>query len=193
LDGVYLDMIVSLCNPSPEDNLPDISTITSWAEELCKDRDTYPATKEPILLATLRTFAFDVDTIGQTHTRPPKGLEELATLSIEDAIRGFVEGAGSEETYEDRARYSTRQRLMRGRKPAVTRYGYICMVPNHTEEDDCIVAFAGGMFLYVVRQEGWFQETMKERYSFVGEAYVHGLMDVDVERLNLEKSKLILV
>lgn len=76
----------------------------------------------------------------------------------------------------------------------MTQYGYICMVPSHAEVEDCILAFAGGSVLYVVRHAGWFPEksTLVEKYTFVGEAYVHGLMDVDVASVR-EKSEFILI
>lgn len=191
IEGIYLDMIVSLCDPSPDDGVPDISLITRWTEQLCSDQSTYPATKEPMLLAVLRTLALDVETLTPgEYIRPPKGLEELASLPFEEAVRRFIKGppTESDETYEDRARHSNRQILMRGRRPAVTQYGFICMVPNHAEEEDCILALAGGMVLYVVRQAGWFPE----RYSFVGEAYMHGAMD-DVVRESMRRPTFILV
>ncbi|KAK0658021.1 heterokaryon incompatibility protein-domain-containing protein [Cercophora newfieldiana] len=196
LDGKYHDMIVSLCDAAPNDSLPNISTITRWAEELCTTQDVYPATKEPMLLAVLRTLALDVDNLVSVElVRPPKGLEELSMLPIADAIRGFINGTGSKETYDERGRHTNRQRYLKGRRPAVTQYGYICIVPEHAEKEDCIVAFAGGAVLYVVRQEGWVRGAsgLEERYSFVGEAYVHGLMDVDVEQPKSERSRFVLV
>jgi hypothetical protein len=99
----------------------------------------------------------------------------LAALSIQEAVQKFVGGAKTGNDYDDRMRYFTRRMFMRGRRPAVTQNGYICMVPRHSEAGDFVFAFAGGVMLYVVRHAGWFPE----RFNFIGEAYVHGLMDME--------------
>lgn len=205
VQGIYLDMIVSLVGDPPKEDLPGVPTISRWLDELCDSphldypivdsrpayphrpkRDVYPsphdpqAPGEPMLLAALRTLAFDVDFDRDTqhHTRPPKGLEQLASMSVEDAARGFIEGvegaaADSEPDYAEKSRLQIRRNLLRGRRPALTQRGHICMVPAHAEVEDCILALAGGCMVYVVRHTGF----VPERYTFVGEAYMHGWMD----------------
>ncbi|KAK0616735.1 hypothetical protein B0T14DRAFT_251674 [Immersiella caudata] len=203
VQGIYLDMIVSLVgDPPPIEEPPNLSTITRWLDELCDSphlnfpivdsrpvyphrpkRDLYPdvqnplALGEPMLLAALRTLTFDIDFDPHTvhHTRPAKGLEQLASLPVEDAARGFIEGsdAVADLDYKEKSRLQMRRDLLQGRRPALTQRGYICMVPAHAEVEDCILALAGGCMLYVVRHTRF----APERYTFIGETYMHGWMD----------------
>ncbi len=138
-----------------------------------------------MLRVTLRTLAFDIENIEyNSFARPPKGLDDLAGLSIEHAVRRFVEGPntteqGESRSYMDTIRYTTRRQLIRGRRPAVTREGYIGMLPSHARVGDLVFAFAGGMMLYVVRDVG---EEEEGKFTFVGEGYVHGLIDTESGR-----------
>ncbi|KAK8201417.1 heterokaryon incompatibility protein-domain-containing protein [Phyllosticta capitalensis] len=60
---------------------------------------------------------------------------------------------------------------MRSRKFGFSQKKHVAAVPATAQVGDCVWALAGGRLLYVLRpaEEG--------RYHFIGECYVHGLMD----------------
>ena len=62
-----------------------------------------------------------------------------------------------------------------GRRLAWTREGYVGVVPAAAAMGDEVVCFFGGQMLYVLRRsvEG-------ETWEFMGECYIHGLMDGEV-------------
>jgi hypothetical protein len=59
----------------------------------------------------------------------------------------------------------------RFRKPFLSRKGYVGLVPDHSKVGDILVVFLGAKFPYVLRKN-----SHDDTYSFVGEAYVHGIM-----------------
>lgn len=62
------------------------------------------------------------------------------------------------------------------RSLCVTSKGYVAMVPASSVVGDSIFALIGGQVLYVLRPES----IRRHEYRYVGEAYVHGLMDGEV-------------
>ena len=62
------------------------------------------------------------------------------------------------------------------RNICVTRKGYVGMAPEAAGAGDAIYAFVGGQVLYALRVE----HKAGTRVEFLGEAYVHGLMDGEV-------------
>ena len=64
------------------------------------------------------------------------------------------------------------------RTPGVSLKHYILIVPYTTEEGDLIWAFVGGRVLYVLRPI----DRDTNHYTFIGECYVHGLMDGELDR-----------
>jgi hypothetical protein len=65
-----------------------------------------------------------------------------------------------------------------GRNVCLLDNGYLGMAPLLAEVGDLVFAFRGGQVLYTLRPEGSFVG----RYSYIGETYVHGLMDGEVMR-----------
>jgi hypothetical protein len=68
-----------------------------------------------------------------------------------------------------------------GRRFAVTKKGYMAMIPPHSEVGDLICILLGGQTPFILRYDpdnGDSDNTMGNRgtYQLVGEAYVHGLM-----------------
>jgi len=132
-----------------------------------------------MLHAVLRTLVFDVDVLAPGElTRPPSGLDKLAGLGVEDAIKRFIFGMdlgeGATIGYDRAMSFTERRERLRGRRPAITTAGRIGMAPSHARDRDLVCAFAAGMHLYIVRE---IEDSSPVRYIFVGEAYVHGLMD----------------
>lgn len=63
-------------------------------------------------------------------------------------------------------------RLIEGRVFFLTDRGYIGIGPANTQPDDCLCTLAGGDVPYTIRP------TMNaSEYTFIGESYVHGIMD----------------
>jgi heterokaryon incompatibility protein (HET) len=58
----------------------------------------------------------------------------------------------------------------RNRRLAYTEDGYMCLVSHQADVNDAIFMLFGGSVLYVLRPQG-------DDYVFIGECYVHGLMD----------------
>jgi hypothetical protein len=58
----------------------------------------------------------------------------------------------------------------RDRRPFLSEKGYVGLAPVHVEVGDVLVLFSGAKFPYVVRKKD------DATYTFVGEAYVHGIM-----------------
>lgn len=67
------------------------------------------------------------------------------------------------------------RRRSRYRRLAVTKMGYIGAVPVMADRGDSVCMFQGGPLLSVIRPKG-------EGYTFLGHAYVHGLMHGEVLR-----------
>ena len=69
----------------------------------------------------------------------------------------------------------------RNRQFCVTRKGYMGWAPPTAKPGDCICIFFGGQVPYVVRPNG-------KEYEFLGEAYIHGIMNG--EALSMEGIKM---
>ena len=70
-----------------------------------------------------------------------------------------------------------REDITLGRRFAITRCGFIGLVPSHALVGDKVFAFEKGPVLYVARKSmiSWVSEA--KQYIYVGESYFHGLMD----------------
>lgn len=72
----------------------------------------------------------------------------------------------------------TYTRATRGRNICLLEDGYVGMVPELAEAEDCVFAFLGGQVLYTLRP--W--NSSSGHYRYIGETYIHGLMDGEVMR-----------
>lgn len=59
-----------------------------------------------------------------------------------------------------------------GRRVAVTRKGYVCLIPEHVRQGDAVWLVDGAQTPYVLRPRG-----ATGTWEFVGDCYVHGVMD----------------
>lgn len=69
-------------------------------------------------------------------------------------------------------------RATRGRNVCLLEDGYLGMVPVLAEVGDRIFAFLGGQVLYTLRPDS----SRPGHYLYIGETYIHGLMDGEVMR-----------
>ena len=67
--------------------------------------------------------------------------------------------------------YTTSMDDMFKRRPILSAQGYVGLAPSHAEVGDVIVIIYGAIVPFVLR------ESAEGRFEFVGEAYVHGIMD----------------
>jgi hypothetical protein len=58
----------------------------------------------------------------------------------------------------------------RDRRPFLSEKGYVGLAPVLVQEGDVVVLFLGAKFPYVIRKKN------DATYTFIGEAYVHGIM-----------------
>jgi len=61
----------------------------------------------------------------------------------------------------------------RFRRPFLSQKGYFGLVPDTAAVGDVVVVFEGAKFPYVLRK---CEDEVEEKYTLVGEAYVHGIM-----------------
>ncbi|KAJ4313499.1 hypothetical protein N0V84_009376 [Fusarium piperis] len=136
------------------------------------------------------------DTQNARASRPRASDEYLDCLFILELLESWPNMTPEERTArfpELEARrfpsgsYRGNMATMDGKKPYLTRKGYVGMCPSQATEGDQVVIFTGGRIAFVLRPlEG------SEEYTFVGEAYCDGVMDGEIleradERLFLIK------
>lgn len=82
--------------------------------------------------------------------------------------------------------YSSSAADMRGKRPFLTRRGYVGMAPEAARLGDVVVVFCGGQIPFVLRpvEEGMF--------TFVGEAYCDGIMDGELVSSGVEETFLLM-
>lgn len=101
----------------------------------------------------------------------------------------FLLGVSTEEQGEHKAEYDRRQQMaskyrtnmgvMTGKKPFLSRKGYVGLAPSEAVVGDAVVILCGGRIPYVLRpaKDG-------DRYSHVGEAYCDGVMDGEIRTVS---------
>ena len=70
------------------------------------------------------------------------------------------------------ANYRESMTIMKGKRPLLTRKGYLGMGPAETQPGDAVVIFCGGRIPFVLRP----QNGAEDMWSLVGEAYCDGVM-----------------
>jgi len=62
----------------------------------------------------------------------------------------------------------------------ITEKGYIGLAPAKTEPGDRIAVLFGGRVPYILRQNQPDNSTEPTTWTFIGDSYVHGIMDGEV-------------
>ncbi|KAM0146944.1 hypothetical protein ACHAQE_010483 [Botrytis cinerea] len=78
------------------------------------------------------------------------------------------------------ASYKNAMSYQQNRRPFISEQGYVGLVPGHSLPGDIIVIIFGMVQPSVVRSVG------EDRWELIGEAYVHGIMDGEIMKDNLQ-------
>ncbi|EEU43081.1 uncharacterized protein NECHADRAFT_47029 [Fusarium vanettenii 77-13-4] len=167
---VHLSRIVDFCAKSTAKNEPIYDNDERRAEAVWRVPvgDLYWTKDTPNARAS-RSLASDqyldcIFVLELLESWPDMTPEERTARFPELEARRFPSGS-----------YRGNMAAMDGKKPYLTRKGYVGMCPSHAVEGDQVVIFMGGRILYVLRPlEG------SEEFTFVGEAYCDGVMDGEI-------------
>lgn len=171
--GILFDEITCLYDNNKSE---DTVVIRSWIERACKELGDgpYPHTGETVLLAALRTITLDVAPVDiDIFARQQDNLDDLVNLPVGDVLVKLMCTDPSMDIEAGILR-EMRREMTKWRRFAITRRGFIGLVPFHSRVADKGFAFSGGSVLYVARELAGLSQT---RYTYVGESYSHGLMD----------------
>ena len=177
--GFLVDSINQL-SPIWDKNVQDTFHLKSWTPG--NPNDTYH-TGETILQAFLRTVVGDVfwDNKGTCSRGFSLDWSFLETKQFDPV-----------EALQQQRMAASANGISSGRRIGQTSKGYMGLVPAAARLGDRIVLIFGGSVLYVLRpREG----LLASQYEFVGECYIHGLMDGEVLDWEMDQmgSEIILV
>jgi hypothetical protein len=177
LKGVFVDKI-RVTGAIGSTSLFDFGGEFSWAS-LCANA-MYAPTRENWLIAYFRVLVADTcSKDGKTTSRASEveWPEELG--SVNDLLETMNRTGTAGSRRVGHAKSLTMKRTF-----AVTQAGYIGLVPSYAEVGDEIWVLVGGQVLYVLRETDRTKIQSKTKiYEFLGEAYMHGLMDGEAEDL----------
>ena len=168
LKGVRFDSIASLSSHG-EDRIDDWSVLKEWSSFVKEPLRNYQPTKETMATAFWRTMTADfVRADGQVICR---GSEFGWTLRSRDMITLSVPFEKTDLLESKVQAPMIMKEATINRKFAHTaEHGYIGLMPRRAEVDDLIYVLHGGQVPFVLRKSD-------EAYTFIGECYVHGIMD----------------
>ncbi|OAG08698.1 HET-domain-containing protein [Paraphaeosphaeria sporulosa] len=105
-------------------------------------------------------------------------------VRLSEVIAGGKEVLTREEVHRLLAgRYRGNMSVMDGKRPYITRKGYLGMCPGLAIEGDVVVIFCGAKIPYVLKPQ-----PEVDKYTFVGEAYCDGMMDGQILERGQEAS-----
>ncbi|KAK3179092.1 hypothetical protein OEA41_001231 [Lepraria neglecta] len=164
IEGACIDMIKEVS--AIANDIDDDSIEQSWGSGL--DSVVYHTGGETIL-AFLRTITAEVRSRyggGRFEHRRYRGhaMDWRYELSEHDTLR--FEGKEVKENLRTSMKAATHYRRF-----TWTNRGYMGLMHPRAKERDLICTLYGGQVLYVLREHG------PNEHSFIGECYIHGLMD----------------
>ena len=163
--------------------------VKDWLPIGLRATDTYPSTGQPLHAALSVTLV--ADAAFDIADNPSRGnaMDWILYTQRPDRLTGQENGR------KDRMTVAFNRATI-GRRLCLTDNGYIGLVPASTEVGDKVAVLYGGAVLYILRHaveqdsseiESGFANcstnickchaTVAKNYVFVGEAYIHGLMD----------------
>ncbi|KAH7309637.1 heterokaryon incompatibility protein-domain-containing protein [Stachybotrys elegans] len=158
-------------------------------EQIVLDLKCYPTGED------VESVCHSIMVAGEDVT--PKGIAGATMAELYALFRGRYLRLPGETTKE--SRFTTEEtrvnafiyyqfvyRVAYGRRLFSTKKGYAGLGPNSTKAGDCVVLLNGGRTAYILRPR-----SKKEpvTYQFLGEAYVHGVMNGEGFALGLESKE----
>ncbi|QGI63959.1 hypothetical protein CEK26_007910 [Fusarium fujikuroi] len=96
----------------------------------------------------------------------------------EDVSEKLVQWEEEHRGADTKHNYRESMRKMQGKRPFLTKVGYLGMGPMESRSGDVVVVFCGGRIPFVLRPlEG---SSGRDEFLYVGEAYCDGIMDGEV-------------
>ena len=170
--GVYIDILIDIMRETG----PNRETIMAVAREQGRnwaiDSKHKYFTGEDFANAMKRTAVLDL--INDEQGRPSERGGKLDTAFLR---RPRAELSLGEYRHQMNMR-SAQLKASTLREMALSQKHYVLMVPNTAVAGDAIWALAGGQVLYILRP----MNRELKQYRFIGECYVHGLMDGEILR-----------
>jgi Heterokaryon incompatibility protein (HET) len=159
-------------------NWPQSVTFITDIQSFCDQSDRLAQSTQPIYKSPKqREEAVWRIPCGDMHRNSDIG-RSRALANSPDVLAGFrLLKAGFES---DEAKYAADLRLhsyttsmgdMFKRRPFLSAQGYVGLVPSRAQIGDIIVIIYGAIVPFVIRHSD------EGRFKFIGEAYVHGIMD----------------
>lgn len=172
--GLTIDFIESLSSIW-EENGNDTTEVRSWAPALQGRIGPYQPSGEGMDIAFQRTVVADM----RRATRTPEETCEWRGNSIDWSI---LEKRPEEMTLKQSIEKYHMQNALYiacfGRRLCHTEQGYMGLVPAAAKVGDTVSVFSGGSVCYTLRRVDNNTTTSNARlYQFIGESYIHGLMD----------------
>lgn len=146
--------------------------------------------KKPWTAESNSIFSTRHDTINELDERAARAVDDGedhdTVLDTEHDLPAALFDPGTEQLFRAILSQITSNRAL-----GVTKSGYLALLPKGARIGDCIVVLDGGPVPFVLRSAHSCEASSRlahggQRWSLVGEAYVHGLMDGEVATLSLE-------
>jgi hypothetical protein len=178
LKGVFVDKI-RVIGAMGSTSVFDAGAEYSWAS-LCGNA-MYAPTRESWLTAYFRVLVADTCSKDGKITSRASEVEWPDELG---PVNDLLETMKRTGTAGSRRSGNMKSMTMK-RSFAVTQAGYIGLVPSYAEVGDEVWVLVGGQVLYVLRDTDRKDiQSEKRIHEFLGEAYMHGLMDGEAGDLN---------
>ncbi|KAI4112759.1 MAG: hypothetical protein LQ338_008277 [Usnochroma carphineum] len=162
LTGIMIDQISEL-STIWDNNFFDTATVRSWAPR--DSTAVYAQTGQTMDEAFRITILADMNVVDESRGH-------MADLDLLDARNDCL----SADQFGRNTKMGWALRSAAGRRRLCwTKNGRMGLVPPAAQVDDLLVVLLGGQMVYVVRRAG-----TNNVFEFVGEAYVHGIMDGEV-------------
>lgn len=159
-EGLCIGTVVAARSPHYQDALDSENDILrGWEPDNLQD--VYGPTGETILEAFSRTIVADMAKKGPLRERGYS-----VDWHFWRSVKNYAQPPTSPQR---RVEWGSLLFATVGRRLVLSDNGYMCLAPGETQVGDRI-CILGGHVVYVLRPTG-------ESWSFVGECYVHGLMD----------------
>jgi hypothetical protein len=173
VSGVFIDVLKDIIpNKGPDTEAVRAVGVGKGRQWAVESNHRYP-TGGTWVDAINRTVVLDVvyDYMGRPSERG--GRHDSAFLKKERSELTLTE-----------YRYQMNMRVARtnavcSRNLGFSRKKYVLMIPDTAEVGDVIWALSGGQALYMLREA----TRESKQYTFIGECYVHGLMDGEILRM----------